>query len=503
MSTNCAAPNMSCVSHGLRSLPKLFLEGVRAAKMPEMQQRKPKRDDRLEVEVERIDERGLGVGRAEHESGEYRVALRRALPGERVAAQVLRRRGNKVEGRLLEVLRASAERMSPPCRHYGACGGCSLQDLRYAAQLDVKRGIVERALAAELVHVAVEPVIGGASPLRYRNKMDFTFGTRRWIEPGEAEGVQRNFALGLHPREQFRKVLDIEACEIQPEPFDAILASARRLALEQGLSAWDLVQHAGLLRHVVLRRSVATGEILVQLTTSSEAPELVGPFVSALLAAHPEITTLVQAINSRGATVATGERELVLHGSGSIREKLAGLWYRVSAASFFQTNTAQAERLVEVTLEEARLSGSERVLDLYCGAGTLTLPLARRAAHVHGVELVEAAVADARRNAEENGIGNVTFSSGDVLAWFGSAGAIECDVAVVDPPRAGLHPKVVELLARVPARRMVYVSCHIGSAARDIAALAPAGWRATRARPVDLFPQTPHVECVLTLERAP
>jgi 23S rRNA (uracil1939-C5)-methyltransferase len=236
---------------------------------------------------------------------------------------------------------------------------------------------------------------------------------------------------------------------------------------------------------------------------SSEAPELVGPYVAALLAAHPEITTLVQAINSRGATVAMGERELVLLGSGSIRERLAGLWYRVSAASFFQTNTAQAEKLVEVTLEEARLSGSERVLDLYCGAGTLTLPLARHAAHVHGVELVEAAVADARRNAEENGIGNVTFSAGDVLAWFGSAGAIECDVAVVDPPRAGLHPKVVELLARIPARRMVYVSCHIGSAARDIAALAPAGWRATRARPVDLFPQTPHVECVLSLERAP
>ncbi|MBM3988671.1 MAG: 23S rRNA (uracil(1939)-C(5))-methyltransferase RlmD [Planctomycetes bacterium] len=468
-----------------------------------MAQRKPKRDDRLEVEVERVDERGLGVGRAQHEAGEFRVALRRALAGERVVAQVLRRRGEKIEGRLLEVLRASGERVSPPCRHYGACGGCALQDLRYAAQLAAKREIVERALRRERIEVAVEPVIGSANELHYRNKMDFTFGTRRWVEPGEAEGVQRDFAVGLHPREQFRKVLDVERCEIQPEPFDAILASARRLALEQRLVAWDLVRHEGLLRHIVLRRSVATGEILVQLTTSSESPEQVGPYVAALLAAHPQITTLVQAINSRGATVAMGERELVLHGSGAIRERLAGLWYRVSAASFFQTNTAQAERLVEVTLEEARLAGRERVLDLYCGAGTLTLPLARKATHVQGVELVEAAVEDARRNAEENGIANVTFSAGDVLAWFGSAGASECDVMVVDPPRAGLHPKVVELLARAAARRMVYMSCHIASAARDIAALAPAGWRATRARPVDLFPQTPHVECVLTLERAP
>lgn len=466
-----------------------------------MQLRKPKRDDRLEVEVERIDERGQGVGRALHESGEYRVALRRALPGERVAAQVLRRRGERIEGRLLEVLRASEERSTPPCGHYGACGGCSLQDLAYSGQLRAKRELVELALANAGVRVAVEPVLGAVSPLRYRNKMDFTFGTRRWVEVGEAEGATRDFALGLHPREQFRKVLDIERCEIQPEPFDRILATARRLALEQALPAWDLVKHEGLLRHVVLRTSVATGEILVQITTSSEAPELVRLYVDALLAAHPEITTLVQAINSRGATVAYGERELVLHGPGSIRERLAGLVYRVSAASFFQTNTAQAERLVEVVLEETAPAAHERGLDLYCGAGTLTLPLARRCAHVHGVELVEAAVADGRRNAEENGLGNVEFSAGDVLAWFESKGALECDFVVVDPPRAGLHAKVVELLARVPARRMVYVSCHIGSAARDLAALAPHGWNVKRARPVDLFPQTPHVETVLTLER--
>jgi 23S rRNA (uracil1939-C5)-methyltransferase len=467
-----------------------------------MQLRKPKWGDRLEVEVERVDERGLGVGRAQHEAGEFRVALRRALPGERVAASVLRRRGERIDARLEEVLRRSELRVKAPCAHYGACGGCALQELDYGGQLAVKRDLVERALRSAGIGVEVEPVIGGASALRYRNKMDFTFGNRRWVEPGEAEGVQRDFALGLHPRDQFRKVLDVEACEIQPQPFDAILASARRVALEQRLPAWDIAKHEGLLRHLVLRRSVATGEILMQLTTSSEAPELVGPYVRALLAAHPEITTLVQAINSRGAAVATGERELVLHGSGAIREQLAGLWYRVSAASFFQTNTAQAERLVQVTLEEAQLAGSERVLDLYCGAGTLTLPLARRAAHVHGVELIEAAVADARRNAEENGIANVSFSSGDVLAWFASAGAISCDVAVVDPPRAGLHPKVVELLAGISVRRIVYVSCHVASAARDIAALAPAGWRAVRARPVDLFPQTPHVECVLTLERA-
>ena len=463
--------------------------------------RKPRRDDLLELEVEQLDERGHGVGVAQLASGDYRVQVRHALPGERVQVRVLRRRKQRIEALELETLRASPARVAARCAHFGPCGGCSLQDLAYTAQLAEKRRQVESALRAVGCAVEVEALIACDEPWRYRNKMDFTFGSRRWVQRDEPAGVAQGFALGLHPREQFRKVLDIEGCAIQFERGDSLVRDARRLALERGLTPWDLVRHEGLLRHLVLRESRASGELLVQLTTSSEAPELVRPYVDALLVMHPEISTLVQAINSRGATIASGERELVLHGTGLIRERLAGLWFEISASSFFQTNTAQAEKLVATTLAEAACGAGDRVLDLYCGAGSLSLPLARQAGHVHGVELVEAAVRDARRNAQANGIANVSFSAGDVLEWMRGGEAESADVIVVDPPRAGLHPKVVELLSASRARRIVYVSCNVNAASRDLALLAPAGWTALRARPVDMFPHTPHVECVLTLER--
>jgi 23S rRNA (uracil1939-C5)-methyltransferase len=465
------------------------------------QVRKPRYGDEFVVAVERLDERGRGIGRAQHESGSYRVALERALPGETVRAAVLRRRKERIDARALETLRVAPERVEPRCQHFDVCGGCTWQHASYAAQLRAKRELVVRALRERGLDAPVDAVEPCAEPWRYRNKMDFTFGAKRWVLASEVENAAQGFALGLHPRGQFRKVLDVESCSIQFERGDLIVRDARRLALERGLDAWDVSRHVGLLRHLVLRESRATGEILAQLTTSEEAPDLVRPYAEALRALHPEITTLVQAINTRGATIATGERDLVLAGSGTIRERLAGLWFRISANSFFQTNTRAAERLVELVLAEAAPTGDDVVLDLYCGAGSLSLPLARAARRVVGVEWIEAAVQDARANAAANEIVNVEFASGDVRAWMKAATDSRHDVVVVDPPRAGLHPDVAQLLAQRCARRIVYVSCNIAAAARDGVELAREGWNVARVRPLDLFPHTPHVECILTLER--
>lgn len=467
-----------------------------------MQLRKPRYGDVFEVEVERLDARGRAVGFVEHESGRFKAIVERALPLERVRATVLRRRRAELELRLVERLRPAPERVEPLCAHFGVCGGCRFQDLAYAAQLRWKRDLVEHLFAQASVAVGrVHEVVGCEPPWRYRNKMDFTFGSRRWVALDEPPGVEAGFALGLHPREQHSKVLSIESCPIQFEAGDGILRDARRLALEQGLSAWDVKAHSGLLRHLVLRTSRATGEVLVQLTTSSAAPELVEPYVRALLAAQPCISSLVQAVSSRLASVAGGEHEIAWHGPGRIRERLAGLWFEISASSFFQTNTAQAERLVEIALEELAVTGEQRVLDLYCGAGAFSLPLAQRAAEVVGVELVESAVRDARRNAELNSVLNARFECGDVAQWLTASDNAPFDALLVDPPRAGVHPKALTSLGAARARRLVYVSCNPASAARDAAVLGQSGWRVVRARPVDLFPHTPHVECVLTLER--
>jgi 23S rRNA (uracil1939-C5)-methyltransferase len=462
---------------------------------------KPRRGEDLEVLVERIDARGRARGKATHVTGRYDVVLRRGSPGARVTARVQRRRGEKVEARIVAVLDEGPEAVAPRCPHFGVCGGCSFQDVRYAAQLELKRHMVEQALQDEGHSIEVEASVGCDDPWAYRNKMDFSFSARRWVGEDEPENAPADFALGLHPAGQFHKVLDVEACPIQHEECTAIVQTARRLAREQELAPWHIQRHEGLLRHLVLRRSAATGEILVVLATVEEAAEQVPNYAAALVAAHPSIATVVQSINPHSAQTAIGERELVLHGSGAIHERLSGLEFRLSARSFFQTNTAQAERLVELVRAAVAPRASDVLFDVYCGAGVLGLALARDVHELHGFELVEAAVKDAWQNATHNRILNARFVAGDVVESLNAPGLASPDLVIVDPPRAGLHPKILPALGAMPCRRLVYVSCNPRSAASDVAALAVAGLRLVRAQPVDLFPHTAHVETVLTLER--
>ena len=462
--------------------------------------RKPRPGDEEELVVESFDEDGRGV--AHHKQCVWSVL--RARPGSTVRVKALRRRRHEVEAVSLGVLARDARAVAAPCPHFGSCGGCTLQDLAYEEQLRGLHALVAASMkkhAALDAGVEVAPVLGAERTLRYRNKMEFTYGSRRWIAPHEPQGAADGFALGMHAAGLWQKVVDIGGCAIQSETGDRVLAAARELALEQGLEPWDVKRHAGLLRHLVVRVSGSTGETLVNLVTSAAAEERVRPYVAALLARVPEITTLVQTVNTKAATVSYGEAEILHHGCGWIREHLCGVEFRVSAQSFFQTNSAQAQRLFELVAAEAAPRGDELVWDLYSGTGTISLVLARRVRAVVGFELVASAVADARANAERNGLANVRFVEGDVVETTRRESELP-EVVVVDPPRAGLHPKLVEPLARVPARRMVYVSCKHSSAARDLAALRPFGWRAVRVQPVDLFPHTPHVECVITLERA-
>ena len=501
--------------------------------MLERGERKPRWGDVLELDLERFDEKGRAEGRWR----EFTITVRRGVPGARVRVKVLRRRKDEVEAHLLATVVPSVHAVPAGCEHVPHCGGCSLQELAYAAQLDGKARLVREAFDAAgfASSVAIAPVLGARAPFRYRNKMEFGFGTRRWIHPDEPQGAPDGFALGLHAAELFSKVIDVRSCAIQAEIADRIVASARELALEQGLEAWDLKTHRGLLRHLAFRctrgpsrggthapsrggtrgpahEDTRTPEVLVNLVTSTESPERVRPYVDALLARHPEITTFVQNVTARAAQVAIGEKELVLHGPGFVVEELGGVRFAISANSFFQTNSAQAEELFRLVREAAALTGKERVFDLYCGTGALGLALARDAREVVGFEQVEAAVRDARRNAELNGFTNARFVEGDVLDSLarlqaGSASPIlaasreRADVCIVDPPRAGLHPDVPARIAALDAPRIVYVSCNPRSGARDAALFETLGYSLVRVQPIDLFPHTPHVESVLLLAR--
>jgi len=468
--------------------------------------RKPRKGDVLDVDVVGLDERGHALARF----GEHTVRVRGGVPGSRARVSVRRRRKGRIEAVLETTLEPGPDAVEPRCAHFGTCGGCSFQGLSYPAQLRELERMLRRTLEPLGTPAVeeVEPVLGASGeggPWHYRNKMDFTFGNKRWIEADEPAGAPNGFAVGLHVPGRFDKILDVAHCDIAFAGASEILATVRALALELDLDAWDVREHRGLLRHLVLRKGFRTGELMVDLVTTERAAERVDPLVERLLAAHPEVTTLVQRVDSGVALIARGE-EHVLFGPGFLHEEIDGISFRISAASFFQTNTRQAEELVRLVRENAVVGPGTRVFDLYCGSGLFSLALARAGADVVGFELVEAAVADARANAERNGIDGLHFVAGD-LAQTLSLEAVAAlpggapEVCVVDPPRAGLHASVLGVLGELGAARIVYVSCNPKSAARDLAPLLERGYRLGRVQPVDLFPHTPHLECVFTLQR--
>lgn len=463
--------------------------------------RRPRRGEEIELTIDELDARGHGLGL----HGEHPVRVAAAVPGDRWRVGIRGRRKGITAGHGLELVAPSPDRVEPRCPHERSCGGCAFQTFDVEAQHREAHRLLHGWLQGAGVEVALDAVLPGSEPWHYRNKMEFSFGSRRYVEDHEPEGAERSFALGLHAPGRFDKILDLSSCSIAFLEATPIMSTVRRLARERGLEPWDVRAHTGLLRHLVMRKGFGTGEIMVHLLTSTDDDSRLAPFFADLLAAHPEITTLVHGINGKPADTAIAERSHLIHGSGFIFETLAGLRFRISPASFFQTNTVAAEKLFAIIRELAAPRGNEVVHDLYCGAGTIGLGLAEAVGEVHGFELVEPAVVDARNNAADNGITNATFTAGDVLeTWARARGEKAPDLLILDPPRVGLHKDVLAAVVEARVPRVLFVSCNVKTTAPQLAALCDdAGYRVTAARPVDLFPHTPHVECVFLLELAP
>jgi 23S rRNA (uracil1939-C5)-methyltransferase len=330
----------------------------------------------------------------------------------------------------------------------------------------------------------------------YRNKMEFTIA-----RAGDGAGL----TVGLHEAARYDSVLDIERCLLQSDGMNALLDEARRFFAASGLTAWEQDSGEGLLRFLMLREGYRTGESMVNIVTSAPAVSELAPLAERLSAREPRTTSVVVNVNPKKASVAVGVEEHLLGGRDHIRETVGGLEFQVSANSFFQTNTAQAERLFSLVLDSAGLEGGETVLDLYSGTGAISLQLAKRCRWVYGVEVTQAAVDDAARNAAANGIANCTFLAGEVrfvLPQLISQG-VSAQVAVADPPRAGFHPKALRALLQMGPARIVYVSCNPATLARDLGELVRGGYRLEWVQPVDMFPHTPHIEAVARLGRAP
>ncbi|HEX2103201.1 MAG TPA: 23S rRNA (uracil(1939)-C(5))-methyltransferase RlmD [Solirubrobacteraceae bacterium] len=446
---------------------------------------RPQRGDELDLRIDSLAYGGAGVARL----GGYVVFVRGAVPGDRVRAVVIKRKRAYAEARAVEVLEPSPERIAPVAEHPGA----PWQVLPYARQLEVKAEQVDDALRriGHLDAYELEPIVPAVAPWRYRNKLEYSFGT----------GPGGELVCGFHAPGSWEEIVPIEDCVLASERGNEARRAALNWCRAQGLAAYDRRSQEGLLRNLVVREGRRTGELQVRLVTSDSTVELDG--VAEAVGAESVLWTRVEGV---GETTAGGQTE-VLRGTDWVEEQItvagAHLSIRISAEAFFQTNTEMAELLYGAAAEFAGLQGWERVYDLFCGIGTIGLSLAPRAGELWGLEIVEDAIADAIVNAKRNEIGNARFFAGDVRLALRDLveRAGRPDVLVVDPPRAGLSAKIVRRIVEASPRRIVYVSCNPTTLAPNAAQLGEAGWALRRVRPVDMFPQTPHIECVALLER--
>jgi 23S rRNA (uracil1939-C5)-methyltransferase len=444
---------------------------------------RPRRGDELDLTIDRLAHGGAGVARTDG----YVVFVRGAVPGDRVRARITKSKRSFAEADSVELLEPSPERVEPVAPHPGT----PWQVLPYERQLQEKEDQVRDALAriGRFEAPPVEPIVPALEPLRYRNKLEYSFG-----EDDEGELV-----LGFHRPGRFDVIDDVALDILASERVDELRETVKAWCREEGLSTWDRRSQEGLLRNLVVREGRRTGQLQARFVTSPGSSFR----VDELAAAAPAESVLWTRAAGVAETTREGETEVV-KGSAYLEEELSGLRFRISPDAFFQTNTEMAERLYGAAVELAGLTGRERVLDLFCGIGTIALVIALDAGEVYGVEIVEQAVADAIENARLNGIDNAKFFAGDVRTamrpLLEQSG--QPDVVVVDPPRAGLSQKVVRRLLEAEAKRIVYVSCNPTTLAPNARQMADAGYDLKTIRPVDMFPQTPHIECVALLERA-
>ena len=471
-----------------------------------------KRDDEVIVDMADFALGGKSIARLDG----LVVFVPGTVPGDKVRARVRKAKKSYLEAEMLELLQESPLRTPPRCSHFGICGGCKWQQATYASQLDFKRRQVVDALEriGGFQGAVVQDAIGSDEQYFYRNKMEFSFGPK-WVDRARFRARREagsdndhSLALGLHPATLFSKVLDVEECFLQSPLSNQILGLVRTVAVENGLTFYSTITHTGFLRNLVIREGKRTGDVMVNLVTSEDRPDLMRQFKERLVEECPQVTTFLNNITTRKSHVAIGEYERVYHGPGYITEKLGERVFKVSANSFFQTNTLQAEQLYEAAVRMADLKPEDLVYDLYSGTGTIALFLAGHARRVVGVEAVEASVLDARSNAALNGVSNCFFETGDIKEklntdrkWMEHHGSPS--VVILDPPRSGAHGKVILKILELAPERIVYVSCNPATQARDLKLLCANGkYIIWEVQPVDMFPHTEHIECVVGLRRS-
>ncbi|MET0394178.1 MAG: 23S rRNA (uracil(1939)-C(5))-methyltransferase RlmD [Chitinophagaceae bacterium] len=434
------------------------------------------------------------------------IFVENVVPGDVVDVQLHRNKKDWAEGRAVHFHSLSPERTQPFCSHFGVCGGCQWQMLPYGKQLQYKQQQVQDNLRriGKVPLPEMQPIMGAAETMFYRNKIEYTFGNKRFLTTEELKDVSisnEQDVAGFHAKGMFDKLVDIHTCYLQAEPTNRIRKAVKEFARRNNYSFYDIRNHTGFLRTMQVRLCT-TGELMLNIVLGEENDQQRNALLEYVATAFPEATTLLYTINTKMNDSMHDLEPVVWKGSGYVTEKMEDFRFKIGPKSFFQTNTKQAEQLYRVTREFAELSGTETVYDLYCGTGSIGIFVSGKAKKIIGVEVIEAAIKDARENAALNNIGSATFFAGDVSdvcddAFFDRHG--RPDVIITDPPRAGMQEKLVRKILDIAAPLVVYVSCNPATQARDLA-LLDEKYTVTRIQPVDMFPHTLHIENVVQLK---
>ena len=465
-----------------------------------------KKGSELNLVIDSLSYGGKGISRYEG----IVIFTNNVLPGQKIKAKIIKKKKNYLEAIPIEIIKESSFKQKEKCNHFYDCGGCKTQDLKYEKQINQKeKQIIEALNHLGQINISkIEPIIKSDMIYEYRNKMEFSFSNNRWLinnEKGLKNEKPKDFALGLHPLKRFDKIVDIDNCEIQTKLANKILMLIKKESIDNNLIPYDIINHTGFMRNIIIKHPKYSNQVMINIITAYKEEKLLIPIVSKLKKLSPNIKSIINTINDKKSDSAYGMPQSLLYGENFIIEYLNEFQFEISADSFFQTNSIQALNMYQYIRNECKLTGSEIIYDFYCGTGTISIFIAKNAKKVYGFEIVESAIKDAKKNALKNNIKNTEFYCGDLSKMLQNYSDIikknPCDILILDPPRAGLHPKTLKEVLTIKPQKIIYVSCNPTTQARDVREFINSNYIMGKVQPIDMFPHTHHIECVITLDK--
>ena len=466
---------------------------------------KIKKGSELNLTIESLAYGGKGISKY----NDIVIFTNNVLPDQIIKVKIIKKKKNYLEAIPIKIIKESSFKQKEICDHFNDCGGCKIQDLIYEEQLQQKENQILESLRylGKIKVDKIEPIIKSELIYEYRNKMEFSFSNNRWLINSEKylkNEKSKDFALGLHPPRRFDKIVDIDYCHIQTKLANEILHLIKKECIKNNLEPYDIINHKGFMRNVIIKHPKFSEQVMINIVTAYQKKQLLEPIVNKLVLLSPKIKSIINTINDKKSDSAYGMPQKLLFGKKYIIEHLNEFEFEISADSFFQTNSFQALKMYEYVKSECNLTGNEVVYDFYCGTGTISIFIAKNAKKVFGFEIVKSAIEDAKKNALRNKVENIEFYCGDLAKMLTNFTDIikknPCDVLILDPPRAGINPKTLKEILKINPKKIVYVSCNPTTQARDIREFINNDYIIGMIQPIDMFPHTHHIECVITLD---